>query len=119
MRERVEKLLTVKSLVTIVLTAADDRFWDDGPREALRSLTIRDSSGGVYVDTDTYFDCPAAEREALWKGCFGTPVRRHQNPFYEEYWIWASSWQEIPAWTELVCGSGQGFSLRLDWEAGP
>lgn len=101
--------------MTLVLGVRNSRFWEKDPDPAMGQLTLRDDSGGLFAASEEYYDYTVEERDQRWAGCVH-PHGVRSGPFYSEYWYWITSWEQPPQWTELVCPSGEGFTLRLEWE---
>lgn len=101
-----------------ILRTEDGRFWDHGPYKALQTLSMTDNTGKEFAAAAEWRACTARERRERWDG-FVQVSFLEENPFCSEYLVWVSFLEEIPAWTEFTCGSGEGFSLRLEWEVDP
>ncbi len=99
-----------------VLRVEDGRFWDHGPYRAVQTLSMTDNTGGAFAAWATWKEYSAWERRERWDG-FVQVRSMEENPFCAEYRVWVSFLEAMPAWTEFTCNSGEGFSLRLEWEA--
>lgn len=98
-----------------ILRAEDDRFWDHGPYRALQTLSMTDSTGGEFAALTEWKEYTYKERRERWDGFVKVSFIK-ENPFCSEYLVWVSFLKEMPQWTEFTCSSGEGFSLRLEWE---
>lgn len=99
-----------------ILRAEDGRFWDHGPYPALRTLSMTNDTGGEFAALAEWKAYTDRERRERWDGFVAVSLIE-ENPFCSEYLVWVSFLEEMPEWTEFTCSSGEGFSLRLEWEA--
>lgn len=98
--------------IVAVLRTEDNRFWDHGPYPALQTLSMTDDTGGEFAALTARKADTDRER---WDGIVKVSLIE-ENPFCSEYLVWVSFLEEMPEWTEFTCSSGEGFSLRLEWE---
>lgn len=98
-----------------ILRTEDNRFWDHGPYRALQTLSMTDNTGGEFAAVTEWKEYTARERRERWDGFVKVSFVK-ENPFCSEYLVWVSFLEEMPEWTEFTCSSGEGFSLRLEWE---
>lgn len=98
-----------------ILRTEDGRFWDHGPYKALQTLSMTDNTGREFAAVAEWEAYTAQERRERWDG-FVKVSFLEENPFCSEYLVWVSFYEEMPEWTEFTCSSGEGFSLRLEWE---
>lgn len=101
--------------IVAILRTEDNRFWDHGPYRALQTLSMTDNTGGEFAAYTEWKEYSAQERRERWDGFVQVEFMK-ENPFCAEYLVWVSFLEELPEWTEFTCSSGEGFSLRLEWE---
>lgn len=101
----------------IVLVVQDNRFWDDAPDPALCTMNAVDSFGHRYLAFQTKWDLSYAEYKENWDGLVRLSMgRRAKTPFYEEYIVSVDGIDQRPEYLDLICDSGEGFTLRVEWE---
>ena len=102
---------------TIVLAVQDRRFWDDAPDPALRTMNAVDNSGDRYLAVQTKWDLSNAAYQKNWDGLVRLSMgQRARTPFYEEYIVSVDGIDQRPEYLDLICDSGEGFTLRVEWE---
>ena len=102
---------------TIVLAVRDRRFWDDAPDPALRIMNAVDSFGDRYLAVQTKWDLSNAAYQENWDGLVRLSMgQRARTPFYEEYIVSVDGIDQRPEYLDLICDSGEGFVLRVEWE---
>ena len=103
---------------TIVLAVRDNRFWDDAPDPALRTMNAVDSHGDRYLAVRTKWDLSYTEYKENWDGLVRMSLGQSaRTPFYEEYIVSVDGIDQWPEYLDLICDSGEGFTLRVEWEA--
>ncbi|MCF2665287.1 hypothetical protein JQM66_12095 [Oscillibacter valericigenes] len=103
---------------TIVLAVRDNRFWDDAPDPALRTMNAVDSHGDRYLAVRTKWDLSYTEYKENWDGLVRMSLGQSaRTPFYEEYIVSVDGIDQWPEYLDLICDSGEGFALRVEWEA--
>lgn len=90
--------------LSMVITASDDRFWDDGPR--MRYLEMETSNGTLYKGE---FETGNSEQTRYYH-C-GTS----QNPFQSTSYIGLCLTDEQGEWIELRNRYGEPWNIRVEW----